>query len=49
MMTVIKFAKVRPTAIIPAKRIEDAGFDIYANFEDDFILIPPHVILMFPS
>ena len=49
MMTAIKFAKVRPTAIIPTKRIEDAGFDIYANFEEDFILIPPHETIMIPT
>ena len=49
MMTAIKFAKVRPTAIIPTKRVEDAGFDIYANFEEDFILIPPHETEMIPT
>ena len=49
MMTAIKFAKVRPTAIIPTKRVEDAGFDIYANFEEDFILIPPHDTIMIPT
>lgn len=49
MMTAIKFAKVRPTAIIPTKRIEDAGFDIYANFEEDFRIIPPHETRIIPS
>lgn len=49
MMTAIKFAKVRPTAIIPTKRAEDAGYDIYANFEEDFILIPPHETKMIPT
>ena len=39
MNTTINFAKIRPTAIIPTKRDEDAGFDIYANFEDDFMII----------
>ena len=28
----IKFAKVHPNAIIPSKRDEDMGFDIYACF-----------------
>jgi dUTP pyrophosphatase len=28
------FAKVRETAIIPSKRKEDAGYDIYANLEN---------------
>lgn len=33
MITTVKFAKVRPTAEIPTKRVEDAGYDIYADFE----------------
>lgn len=49
MITAIKFAKVRPTAIIPTKRDEDAGFDIYANFEEDFRIIPPHETRIIPS
>lgn len=31
--TNIYFAKVRPTAIIPSKTEENAGYDIYANFD----------------
>ena len=42
MTTNIKIAKVRPDAIIPTKRIEDAGWDIYANFAEDWMEIPPH-------
>ena len=38
----VKFAKVKPDAIIPSKRDEDMGFDIYACFEEDFIVINPH-------
>lgn len=49
METTIKFAKVRPTAIIPTKRNEDAGFDIYANFDEPFILIAPHETVMIPT
>lgn len=37
----IKFAKLRPTAIIPTKNEEDAGYDCYADFEEDFIEIEP--------
>ncbi len=36
------FAKVRPDAIIPTKEDENAGYDIYANFEKDYIIIPPN-------
>ncbi len=49
MVTTVKFAKVRPEAIIPTKRDEDAGFDIYPCFEDNFILIPAHKTIMIPT
>ena len=49
MHTTVKFAKVRPTAKIPTKRVEDAGYDIYADFEDSFILINPHETKMIPT
>ena len=46
---VIKFAKVKPNAIIPSKKDEDAGYDIYACFDEDFIIIEPHAIKMIPT
>ena len=49
MHTTVKFAKVRPTAKIPTKRGEDAGYDIYADFEEPFILINPHETVMIPT
>lgn len=49
MQTTIKFAKVRPTAIIPTKRDEDAGYDIYANFDEDYMEISPHETVMIPT
>ena len=49
MHTTVKFAKVRPTAKIPTKRVEDAGYDIYADFEEDYMLIPPHETVMIPT
>lgn len=45
----IKFAKGNPTVIIPTKREEDMGYDIYANFEEDYILIPPHKVVGIPT
>ena len=35
------FAKIRSTAIIPSKKKEDAGYDTYANFEEDYFVIDP--------
>lgn len=49
MHTTVKFAKIRPTAIIPTKREEDAGYDIYANFDEDYMTINPHETKMIPT
>ena len=45
----VKFAKVRPDAIIPSKRDEDMGFDIYACLDDDYIVIKPHETKLIPT
>lgn len=45
----IYFAKMKETAIIPSKRIEDGAFDIYACFEEDFIVLNPHETKMIPT
>lgn len=48
-MVNIKFAKVHPNAIIPSKRDEDMGFDIYACFDEDYIVINPHETRLVPT
>lgn len=45
----VKFAKVHPDAIIPSKRDEDMGFDIYACFDEDYIEINPHETKLIPT
>lgn len=45
----VKFAKVRPNAIVPSKRVEDMGFDIYACFDEDYIEISPHETKLIPT
>jgi dUTP pyrophosphatase len=45
----ILFAKVRENAIIPSKRVEDAGYDIYANFEGNELVINPQEIVLVPT
>lgn len=45
----IYFAKVKEEAIIPSKREEDGAFDIYACFEEAFIIIEPHETKMIPT
>jgi dUTP pyrophosphatase len=49
MTTNIKFAKVRPEAKIPSKRDEDMGFDIYACFDEDYMVIEPHETKLIPT
>ena len=49
MVTNVKFAKVKPNAIIPSKRDEDMGFDIYACFDEDYIAINPHETKLIPT
>lgn len=43
------FAKVKPSAIIPSKRDEDAAYDIYACFDEDYLVIPPHKTVLIPT
>ena len=49
MKTNIKFAKTKPNAIIPSKRVEDMGFDIHPCFDEDYIEIPPHETRLIPT
>lgn len=46
---VIKFAKVKPNAIIPTKRNEDGCYDIYACVDEIQIVIEPHEITTIPT
>ncbi len=45
----IVFAKIRETAVIPTKKLEDAGYDLYANFEEDYFVIEPHKTRAVPT
>lgn len=47
----LKFAKVNPSsdAMIPSKRDEDAGYDIYPCFEDHYKKIPAHHTRLIPT
>lgn len=48
-MTTIKFAKVRPTATIPSKERENAGYDIYADFSENTLFIPTGETVLIPT
>ena len=43
------YSKIREDAIIPSKRDEDAGNDVYACFDDDYIIIDPHTVKPIPT
>lgn len=43
------FAKVKPNAIIPTKDKENAGRDVYACFEEDYMIIPAHTTKLIPT
>lgn len=45
----IKFAKVRPDAKIPTKRREDAGYDLWPCFDQDWIEVPPLESRLIPT
>ena len=48
-MDKIYFSKTNPKAIIPSKEKENAGYDIYACFDDDFFEIPSHITKLVPT
>ena len=48
-MEKIYFAKTNPNAIIPTKIEENAGYDIYACFDEDYIWIKPNETKMIPT
>lgn len=43
------FAKINSNAIIPTKEKENAGYDIYACFDEDYLIIPPHSTKLIPT
>ncbi len=43
------FAKMKPNAIIPSKKDEDAGYDLYACFEEEFFVIDPFSTRVVPT
>ena len=45
----IYFAKLNEKAIIPSKEEENAGYDIYACFDEDYIEVPPFSTKLIPT
>lgn len=49
MDNMLYFAKSHPDVIIPTKRAEDGGFDIYARFDEPFMVISPFSTVLVPT
>lgn len=47
-MDKLYWAKVKEGAKIPSKRVEDAGYDLYPCFEEDYLEIAPHETKLVP-
>lgn len=45
----IYFAKVKKNATIPSKNEENAGYDFYANFEEESVIIHSNCIIIIPT
>ncbi len=45
----VYFAKMKTDAIIPSKKEEDAGYDFYACFDEDYILIESNQTKLIPT
>lgn len=43
------FAITKNGAKIPSKRTEDAGYDVYACFDEDYIVIRPNETILIPT
>lgn len=43
------FAKLKEDAKIPSRLDENMGYDIYACFEEDYMVIEPHKTIMIPT
>lgn len=48
-MNKLYFAKLKDNVIIPSKEHYNAGYDVYANFEEDEIIIKAHETKMIPT
>lgn len=47
-MNKLYWAKVKESAKIPSKRYEDAGYDLYPCFDEDYMVIEPHETKLVP-
>ncbi len=45
----IYFAKTRPDALIPTKEEENAGYDLFAAFDEDYIIVRPFKTSLIPT
>jgi len=46
---VLKFSRMGEDVILPSKKEDDAGFDIYARITEDFLILQPHETTLIPT
>lgn len=46
---ILCFFKFDERAKIPSKRVEDGGYDVYALFYTDVVIVEPHETIMLPT
>lgn len=46
---IVNFAKANDSVILPTKLEEDGAYDVYANFEEDFMVIAPQTVMLIPT
>lgn len=49
MGEVVIFGKLREGAVVPTRDPENAGFDVYACFDQGYMRIRPHETVMIPT
>jgi dUTP pyrophosphatase len=45
----LKFSRIYSDVVIPSKKMDDAGYDIYARISEEFIILMPHETIKVPT
>lgn len=48
-METLYFSRLNPSAVLPAKRAEDAGYDIYLCLDEEVVRLAPHETRALPT
>lgn len=45
----VLFFKLDENAVVPSKRITDAGYDVYSCFDEDYVVLEPMKVVKIPT